>query len=351
MISAADRKSAIELIDEANENGARIELACRELNISARTYYRWKNSKEDKRPLTKRPSPKNKLTKEEKQKILKVVNQPKYKDLPPSQIVPSLADEGVYIASESTFYRVMKEAKLNTKRTGVKTHNVKTIDTHIAVSPNEVWSWDITWLPGPIKGGYYKLYLILDIYSRMIVGWEVYEEESSSNAESLVKKAVFKHGILNRPLVLHSDNGSPMRAQSFQALLEKLGITKSYSRPRVSNDNPFSEALFRTLKYNKDFPVKGFESIEQARSWVFEFVNFYNKGSLHSGIKYVTPYDRHYGLDDEILKNRKEVYREAKAKNPSRWSRNIRNWDKIKKVSLNPTDDLDKKENLKKKVL
>lgn len=351
MISALDRKRAIKLIDEANQSGARIELACRELNISERTYYRWKKCKEDKRPSAKRPSPKNKLTIEEKQRILKVVNKPKYKDLPPSQIVPSLADEGIYIASESTFYRVMQEAKLNTKRTGVKTHNAKTIDTHIATSPNEVWSWDITWLPGPIKGGYYKLYLIIDIYSRMIVGWEVYKEELSSHAESLIKRAVFKHGIVNSPLVLHSDNGSPMKAQSFQALLEKLGITKSYSRPRVSNDNPFSEALFRTLKYNKDFPTKGFESIEQARSWVFEFVNFYNKESLHSGIKYVTPHDRHYGLDDEILANRKEVYKNAKSKNPNRWSKGIRNWDKVEIVSLNPTDDLYKNEKLKKKVL
>ena len=156
----------------------------------------------------------------------------------------------------------------------------------------------------------------------------------------MIKRTTFKHGVLNKPLVLHSDNGSPMRAKTFQVLLENLGITKSYSRPRVSNDNPFSESLFRTLKYNKNFLKKGFTTLKEARSWVFDFVEYYNKKLLHSGISFITPYSRHYGLDIDILENRKKVYKEAKDKNPNRWSKETRNWNRIQSVSLNPTDEM-----------
>ena len=330
----------MELIDEAYSNGARIKKACVELEISERTYFRWKKSLIDRRPEANRPEPKNKISESEKKDLLDIINTPKYRDLPASQIVPLLADEGKYIASERTLYRFMKELKLNTKRISTKKHNKRTITTHIAHNSNEVWSWDITWLPGPAKGKYYKLYLILDIFSRMIVGWEVWEEELAEHAQTLIKRTTFKHGVLNKPLVLHSDNGSPMRAKTFQVLLENLGITKSYSRPRVSNDNPFSESLFRTLKYNKNFLKKGFTTLKEARNWVLDFVEYYNKESLHSGISFITPYSRHYGLDVDILENRKKVYKEAKDKNPNRWSKETRNWNRIQSVSLNPTDEM-----------
>lgn len=345
MISATDRKHVIELIEEARSNGARLEPACKELNISVRTYQRWVKEGEnttDKRPLIDRPTPKNKLSDEEKNQIIASINSPEYTDLTPAQIVPKLADEGIYIASESTFYRVMKESKQNSKRTNTRNLNKKVITTHIANRPNEVWSWDITWLPGPIKGIYFKLYLIIDIFSRLIVNWEIYEEEKASYAEHVIKKAVYKHRVFKKPLVLHSDNGSPMKAQSFQALLDNLGITKSYSRPRVSNDNPFSESLFRTLKYTKDFPNKGFDDIDDARKWVHSFVHLYNTEFLHSGIRFVTPYQRHYGLEHDVLKNRDEVYRKARELKPERWSRNTRNWSPIDKVALNPTKEIKK---------
>lgn len=259
--------------------------------------------------------------------------------------MPKLADEGHYIASESTFYRVLKDAKQNAKRKAVRTHTSRPLATHVATEPNQVWTWDITWLPGAILGLYYKLYLIVDIFSRMIIQWEIHETETQVHAMALVKKAVFRHNVLNKPLVLHSDNGSPMKGQDFQNLLVHLGITKSYSRPRVSDDNPYSESLFKTLKYTKDFPNKGFDSIEAAREWVASFVDLYNTEFMHSGIKYVTPHQRHYGLDQEILSKRKETYEQARRARPERWSGDTRNWDYIEYVSLNPVrkDDVFKK--------
>ena len=339
MISDSDRVTAVELINEARANGARLEPACDELNISARTYQRWTREggiKKDQRPLAKRPTPKNKLTKEERKDIITTVNSPEYKDLVPSQIVPKLADEGKYIASESTFYKVLKEEKMNTHRNRTKSPVKRIVPTHIATDSNQVWTWDITWLNAFIKGQYYKLYLIIDMFSRLIVGYEVWEEENSNHAEHLIRKATLSQGIAGRPLVLHSDNGSPMKAATFQATLEKLGVQSSFSRPRVSNDNPYSEALFKTMKYRPKYPFKGFKDLEEAREWVGKFVKWYNTEHLHSGINFITPYQRHYGLDKEIMENRIKVYEEAKAKHPERWSKEIRNWELPEYVALNP---------------
>jgi len=345
MISTPDRQRVILLIHEAQEAGARLKPACELLCISLRTFQRWNKEgvdTKDKRPFAIRKPPKNKLTKEEQENIVTTSVQPDYIDLNPPQIVPTLADKGIFIGSESTFYRVWKEYKLNAKRTATRTHSTSSITTYIATQPNQVWTWDITWIPGEAIGFYYRLYLIVDIFSRFIIQWEMHKKELQSHAKELIKKAVFKYHQIDTPLVLHSDNGSPMKAQSFQNLLTKLGITKSYSRPRVSNDNPYSESLFKTLKYTKDFPCKGFASIEKAREWVFKFVNLYNTEFLHSGIKFVTPYQRHYGEDIAILAKRKEVYRQAKLKHPERWSKEIRNWDWIDQVALNPVNDLEK---------
>jgi len=343
LISASDRKMAVQLISEANAAGARLELACKELGISVRTYQRWVKEGPDpidKRPTAKRKPPANKLNEEEKAQIIKICNSAEFTDLTPAQIVPKLADQEVYIASESTFYKVLKEAKQNARRTRVNPPRTSSLTTHIATGPNQVWSWDITWLPAAVKGFYFKLYLVLDVFSRLIIHWEVHREESSRHAQELIKKAVFKHGVLHQPLVLHSDNGSPMKAQDFQNLLARLGVTKSYSRPRVSNDNPFSESLFKTLKYTKDFPLEGFGSIDEAREWTCNFVKLYNTEFLHSGIKFVTPLQRHTGADVEILRKRDEVYKAAKGKRPERWSRDTRNWSRIDQVALNPTAEM-----------
>lgn len=197
--------------------------------------------------------------------------------------------------------------------------------------------WDITWLPGPIKGQYYYLYLILDLFSRKIVAWDIWEEESAAQASELVRRAVLSEGLTKKnPLVLHSDNGSPMKGATLLEMLYKLGITPSRSRPRVSNDNPYAESIFRTCKYRPGYPNKGFKDLEAARLWVLAFVRWYNYEHKHSGIKFVTPVQRHTGLDKQILENRKRVYELAKARHPERWTGSTRDWLLPDKVWLNP---------------
>lgn len=339
MISAPDREKALTLINEAMSSGARLGPACDELGITPRTYQRWSkgpDSTEDKRPTAKRPVPKNKLSEEEKTKVLQVINSPVYADLAPTQIVPRLADKGIYLASESTIYRILRQVKQDTHRLKTKEPIRKGPATHLATGPNQVWTWDITWLSGPVKGIYFKLYLILDMFSRLIVGAEVWETESAAYSQALVKRALLDQKILGRPLILHSDNGSPMKAATFLATLEKLGVQSSFSRPRVSNDNPYSESLFKTMKYVPQYPAYGFADLEGARKWVKKFVDWYNKEHLHSGISYLTPFQRHHGLGQLILDNRKRVYAQARQKYPERWSKGIRKWELPSYVSLNP---------------
>ena len=304
MISAPDRQLAVDLINEARVAGTRLQPACEVLNISDRTYQRWVKEgdvAEDQRPIVKRPTPKKKLSKEERAEVIQTVNSPEFADLVPSQIVPKLADKGKYIASESTIHRILKEEKMDAYRARTKQPVKREIPTHIATAPNQVWTWDITWLNGSIKGHYYKLYLMLDMFSRFIVAHEVWETENAEYAERLIKKAVLSQGIAGNPLVLHSDNGSPMKAATFLATLEKLGVQSSFYRPRVSNDNPYSESLFKTMKYRPKYPFEGFCSIEEARKWVRKFVDWYNNAHLHSGINFITPYQRHHGLSQKVM--------------------------------------------------
>jgi putative transposase len=339
MISTQHRTEAVKLIKEAQTNGARLELACKELGISVRTYERWVQNgsvRADGRPNAIRPEPRNKLSKEERQEIIKIVNQEEYASLPPTQIVPNLADKGTYLASESTFYRILRSQNMQHHRGRSKNPESRTPTTHKADGPNQVWTWDISWLPGPIRGMYYRLYMIMDIFSRKIIGWEVWETETGENASTLMKRAILSEGIKGQPLVLHSDNGSPMKATTFLVLLEKLGVKSSFSRPRVSNDNPYSESLFRTCKYRPDYPYKGFKTITTAREWVKKFVEWYNNKHHHSGLNFITPQQRHKGLANQILANRKKVYEEARQRYPQRWSRGIRNWTLPTIVTLNP---------------
>jgi len=340
MISIQNRGEIVKLIKEANESGARINRCCNVVEISIRTYERWVsdgNIKGDRRPLVDRPEPNNKLTDEEYKAVVRIANLPEYADLPPSQIVPLIADRGMYLASESTFYRILRNEGMQNHRGRSKAPvKSKAPETHIAYEPNKVWTWDITYLYTSIRGIYYKLYMIVDIYSRKIVGWEVWEDETGEHASELMDKAVMAEGVRKKSLVLHSDNGSPMKSSTLKAKLELLGVASSYSRPRVSNDNPFSEALFRTCKYRPNYPSEGFESLETARKWVMEFVNWYNNIHYHSGIKFTTPASRHNGEDKNIIEKRKKVYTAAKGLHPERWSKNIRNWDLPEMVALNP---------------
>lgn len=285
--------------------------------------------------------PANKLTKEEYNSVVKITNLPQYADLPPSQIVPALADKGIYIASESTMYRILKNENMQHHRGRSKAPSKSRVpDTHLATGPNQVWSWDITYLNTSIRGLYYKLYMIMDIFSRKIVGWEVWPEENGEYAAELVERAVILEKVRNTPLVLHSDNGAPMKAVTLKTKLEFLGVMSSYSRPRVSNDNPYSEALFRTFKYRSNYPKEGFGTIDNAREWVKGFVEWYNNEHYHSGLNFITPNTRHNGIADKIMDKRKRVYKAAKQAHPERWTRDIRNWELPETVALNPTEEI-----------
>ena len=310
--------------------------------MSLRTYRRWTRDGEiqsDKRPDARRPEPSNKLTKQERQAILDAANEPSYANLPPSQIVPTLLDRGVYLGSESSFYRLLKEhEQLNHRGRSQAPKRSNKPTTHMACGPNQVWSWDITYLASTVRGRFYYLYLFEDIFSRKIVGYEVHEKECGELAAQLIQRCMLREQCLHRPLVLHSDNGAPMKAQTMKAKLEELGVLPSYSRPRVSNDNPFSEALFRTLKYRPEWPSSGFASLSEARDWVENFTHWYNNKHRHSKLNFVTPAQRHAGQDREILEKRKVVLEAAKEMNPNRWSKGVRNCEPIGIVTLNPDE-------------
>ncbi len=331
-----ERQRILKLFDEAIQSGARQNKACEILDISTRTISRWAdNPGGDKRNTVTR-YPANRLSAQEEEEIVSLCCSKRFRNLPPPEIVALLAEEGVYIASEATMYRVLRKRGLlkhrAESRPGTKSKKPEELK---ATGPNQVLSWDITYLKTTIKGQFYYLYLFEDVWSRLIAAWEVEAYESGEVAAAIMKKLHRKQCMSG--VYLHSDNGSPMKSATMLATLQKLGVSPSFSRPQVSNDNPYTESLFRTLKYNVGYP-KSFESLEEARKWVARFVHWYNNEHRHSRIKYVTPMQRHTGEDKEILKKRKRTYEEARRRNPHRWSRGIRNWDHIDTVYLNPAD-------------
>lgn len=253
----------------------------------------------------------------------------------PHQIVAELADQGRYLASETTMYRILKEKGQNTHRhsSSPKKHQ-KPMELS-ATAPNQVWTWDITYLPGPAKGIFFYLYMVMDLYSRKVVAWQVYTREDSSLAGELIQEGCHLEGISKGQLVLHSDNGSPMKGATMLATLQQLGVMPSFSRPSVSNDNPYSESLYKTLKYRPWYPHRPFKSLGDARQWVEEFVLWYNFKHRHSKLEYVTPNDRHTGEDKAILTYRRVVYQRAKKANPERWSGQTRQWAAPVEVFLN----------------
>lgn len=339
MNSGLVKQMAMAQIEEAVQTGAGVKGACAILGISTRTYRRWKqaDSLEDGRKGAEKKCP-HALTEAEKEQMIAVCNSPEFQSLPPSQIVPRLADRGVYLASESSFYRVLREHGQNQHRGHAQPpRTVKKPKALVASGPNQVWTWDITYLPTAVRGEFFRLYLILDIYSRLIVGWEIHRQELADHAAELISKACLQQRVSNGTLTLHADNGSPMKGATMLATLQKLGVMPSFSRPSVSDDNPYSESLFRTLKYTPAYPQKAFSSIEQAREWVQTFVTWYNTEHRHSGIQFVTPKQRHEGKDKALLKEREAVYEAAKQVNPKRWNgRKTRNWKPEEAVWLNP---------------
>jgi len=331
----------IELIQEAVHSGARLSKACAEAQIGLRTYRRWFNAGRilgDRRPAAVRAAPANKLSDEEQEAIVELCNQSAFVDLPPTQIVPALMDQGIYVASESSFYRVLKKNGQLHHRGKSRVPQRKTVlSTHLAKGPCEVWCWDITYCASQVRGQYFYLYMFMDIYSRKLVGYEVYEEENGAYAAAVLQRALLSEQCFNKPVVLHSDNGAPMKSQTLKIKLEELGVLPSYSRPRVSNDNAYAESVFRTLKYRPQWPSSGFKDMAAVRHWVERFVHWYNHEHKHSKIRFVTPQQCHAGQDQQILDDRKAVLEAAKKRTPSRWGgRDIRNCTAVGSVFLNP---------------
>ncbi len=345
MSSVAQRLGVMEMIAEAVKGGARMARACALLGFSERTLQRWQladGAGVDGRSL-RHQAPAHKLSVLERTELLAVANSAEFGHLPPSQIVPRLADQQRYIASESTFYRVLREESQLAHRRPERVAQPRSKPRAVcARRVNQLYSWDITYLPTLVRGRYFYLYLFVDIFSRKIVAAQVYAEENGTNASELLKDLCRREQIAFDQLVLHSDNGGPMKGSTMLTTLRVLGIMASLSRPAVSNDNPYSESLFKTLKYRPDYPLQPFTNIEAARRWVEKLVNWYNQEHRHSAIRFVTPAQRHAGLDTAILEQRTAVYERARAKNPLRWRRSIRNWRRIDVVYLNP-DEIDSK--------
>jgi transposase InsO family protein len=334
----ADRTEILSLVSQAQASGARQSLACEIIGISPKTLQRWNqpDNLQDGR-LDAIHQPANTLTTQERQRILEVANAQEYAHLSPHQIVPLLADQGVYIASESSFYRVLTaENQLNHRHKAKPTRQIKKPRSITATAPNQLYSWDITYLPTRVRGIFLYLYLVMDVYSRKIVGWQIYEQESSALAADLMTDICQHEGIARDQVTLHSDNGSPMKGATLLATLQQLGVAPSFSRPSVSNDNPYSEALFRTLKYRPYYPEQPFADLPAARVWVQGFENWYNHEHLHSAINFVTPQQRHTGDHVAVLTQRKRIYLKAQSNHPNRWSGSIRNWEPITLVTLNP---------------
>lgn len=334
MIKPEDKQTVLKLISEACESGARKSQAAKLLGLTIRTLQRWENKGlGDNRKGSSR-CPANKLSDDEQQQVINILESPEFAEANPNQIVPRLADQGIYIGSESTLYRILKNTKMNKHRQASRPSQENCPDPLMAMTSNQIWTWDITYLPSRIKGQFYYLYMVMDMYSRKAVAYQVYDVESGEFAADLITDACIRENISRDQIILHSDNGSPMKSVTMVAKLQDLGVMPSFSRPSVSNDNPYSESLFRTLKYRPEFPEKPFYNIDQARDWVSRFINWYNTVHLHSGIQFVTPDDRHKGKDVEILANRHRVYQKARLKNPERWSGRTRNWKPVKQVVL-----------------
>jgi transposase InsO family protein len=346
MIGLGDRQALAQDIHIAHTAGARLKLACETAGIDVRTLQRWKAHDGlvggDGRPQAVRPVPGHALSEAERAQVLAVANEPRFAAVPPARIVPMLADEGIYLASESTFSRVLREHGQSAHRGRAKAPKaIRPPTTHIATAVREVWCWDMTYLPAQVVGRWFYLYLILDLYSRKIVGWEVHEADHAEHAAHLVRRTALAEGIaaLGTKPVLHGDNGSTLKATTVLAMLNWLGVKPSYSRPRVSDDNAYAESLFRTAKYRPEFPAKGFAELNEARTWAAGFVRWYNFDHRHSGIRYVSPAQRHAGYDHAILAARHALYTKARELNPARWSGNTRNWSPIGAVTLNPERD------------
>lgn len=335
-MTADDRADILRLVEETVADGASQAKACDYLGVTEESVQRWRQSPtlEDNRRGPK-SEPANKLSFEGRARVIAVATSPEFSDASPHQIVARLADRGEYLASEATIYRLLRAENLIAYRGRSKPREVARPRAYEAKEPCELFSWDITYLRSYVAGQFFYFYLILDVFSRKIVGWEVHDCECTEHSSRLLTKICLAEGIQKKQITVHSDNGGPMKGATMLVTMQRLGVVPSFSRPSVSNDNPFSESLFKTLKYCPQYPSKPFVSIEAAREWVGAFVKCYNTVYLHSAIGFTTPDSRHRGKDVEILAKRKEVYEAAKKGHSNRWSGETRNCKKVEFVRLN----------------
>ena len=342
MIALPQRQILLELIEQACAAGARLARACEVVGLSTRCVQRWLRpdaQQGDRRERGKRRAvePANKLSPAEREAVMSTLNSEEFKDLPPSQIVPRLSDRGLYLASEATMYRLLRAARqLGHRLLQAVPRKRSKPRALVATQPNQIYCWDITYLPTQVRGQHFYLYLFEDLFSRKIVGWQVFDCESAELAAGLLQDICERQRIVPGQLSVHSDNGAPMKGQTMLAALQRLGVAHTRSRPAVSNDNPYVESIFRTLKYRPALPVTAFDGLLSARRWASELVHWYNDQHRHSAIGFVTPNQRHSGEDQALLEQRRQVYERARGAHPQRWSGEPRDWARIKEVHLNP---------------
>lgn len=341
--SREDRQNVLSLVEQAVTDGARQSEACKLLGLSARTVQRWQRDpeREDARQGPTTP-PSHKLDENERARLLEIANRPEFCDRSPHQIVCQLADDGIYEASESTFYRVLRAHGQQKHRQPSKPPTPRQRPEHVATRPGQIWVWDITYLPTPIRGQFVYLYGVMDLFSRKIVGWAIHDEESSEHASRLFERVILVENACATGLTIHADNGAPMKGSTLAATLQRLEVATSFSRPGVSNDNAHCESSFRTLKYRPGYPKRPLTDAAAWTRWVTGFVAWYNTEHRHSGIGWVTPEQRHTAQDIGLLEKRRAVYAEARQRNPQRWSRHPRPWSRLETVHLTPSSPMTK---------
>jgi putative transposase len=301
---------------EEHQSALSVKAVCNAIGLPRATYYRARSPSTRIRPP--RTAPERSLRAEERAAVLSVLHEPRFADRAPAEVYATLLDEGAYLCSERTMYRILAANAESRERRNQLRQRSHPVPELLATRPNELWSWDITKLLGPVKWTYFYLYVIMDVFSRYVVGWMVAHRELSSLAETLIETTCLRQGIVSNSLTLHADRGSSMTSKTVALLLSDLGVTRTHSRPYVSNDNPFSEAQFKTMKYQPGFPQR-FATIQDARAHTGPYFDWYNTEHRHGGIALLTPHDVHYGAAAERLAQRARVRAAAHVRHPERF--------------------------------
>lgn len=298
-----------------------IDTVCSSLGVSRATFYRHQATPDPKpRPPRRRSAPSWALSEQERAQVLEVLHLPRFVDKAPAEVYATLLDEGKYLCSERTMYRILaSQGEVRERRNQLRRPPAAKPEL-VARAPNQVWSWDITKLKTSERRAFFALYVVMDIFSRYVVGWSIVEREDADVARALIEGCCDKHGIVPDQLTLHADRGSAMTSKTLAELLVDLGVARSHSRPHVSNDNPFSEAQFKTVKYRPDYPER-FGSIEETRAYCHDLFEWYNQEHRHAGIGLLTPADVHFDRSAEVVEKRRHVLHAAYNAHPERFSR------------------------------